>query len=143
MVTLINCTILGTNVDGAFPPLEFQRLYDSDFFDYKSYNWFIEKYSNFLYIDQIVIEGKFLNQGLGTYLYQNAFEHAKRTGVETVTAAITEDNEASISKMKTGKISAIRFSTLEAICEALNCQPGDILEYKHDEQGDTSKDAQN
>ena len=33
-----------------------------------------------------------------------------------------------LSKMKTGKISAIRFSTLEAICEALNCQPGDILE---------------
>lgn len=35
-----------------------------------------------------------------------------------------------LSKIKTGKISAIRFSTLEAICEALNCQPGDILEYK-------------
>ena len=34
-----------------------------------------------------------------------------------------------LSKMKTGKISAIRFSTLEAICEALDCQPGDILEY--------------
>ena len=46
-----------------------------------------------------------------------------------------------LSKMKTGKISAIRFSTLEAICEALNCQPGDILEYKSDEQGDTNKDA--
>ena len=35
-----------------------------------------------------------------------------------------------LSKIKTGKISAIRFSTLEAICEALDCQPGDILEYK-------------
>ena len=34
-----------------------------------------------------------------------------------------------LSKIKTGKISAIRFSTLDAICEALNCQPGDILEY--------------
>ena len=34
-----------------------------------------------------------------------------------------------LSKMKTGKISAIRFSTLEAICDALHCQPGDILEY--------------
>ena len=31
--------------------------------------------------------------------------------------------------MKTGKVSAIRFSTLEAICDVLNCQPGDILEY--------------
>lgn len=35
-----------------------------------------------------------------------------------------------LSKIKTGKISAIRFSTLDAICNALNCQPGDILEYK-------------
>lgn len=34
-----------------------------------------------------------------------------------------------LSKMKTGKISAIRFSTLESICDVLNCQPGDILEY--------------
>lgn len=35
-----------------------------------------------------------------------------------------------LSKIKTGKISAIRFSTLDAICNALDCQPGDILEYK-------------
>ena len=35
-----------------------------------------------------------------------------------------------LSKLKTGKISAIRFSTLEAICEALDCQPGDILEHE-------------
>lgn len=34
-----------------------------------------------------------------------------------------------LSKIKTDKVSAIRFSTLEAICEALDCQPGDILEY--------------
>ena len=34
-----------------------------------------------------------------------------------------------LSKIKTGKISAIRFSTLEAICDVLDCQPGDILEY--------------
>lgn len=34
-----------------------------------------------------------------------------------------------LSILKTGKAKAIRFSTLEAICEALNCQPGDILEY--------------
>lgn len=37
-----------------------------------------------------------------------------------------------LSKIKTGKISAIRFSTLNAICEALDCQPGDILEFQHD-----------
>ncbi len=37
-----------------------------------------------------------------------------------------------LSKIKTGKISAIRFSTLESICQALDCQPGDILEYQKD-----------
>ena len=35
-----------------------------------------------------------------------------------------------LSKLKNGKVSAIRFSTLEAICKTLECQPGDILEYK-------------
>lgn len=37
-----------------------------------------------------------------------------------------------LSKLKTGKAAAVRFSTLEAICKALNCQPGDILEYEED-----------
>lgn len=37
-----------------------------------------------------------------------------------------------LSKLKTGKASAIRFSTLNAICRALDCQPGDILEYQED-----------
>ena len=41
-------------------------------------------------------------------------------------------SNVNLSKMKNGKISAIRFSTLEAICEALDCQPGDILEYRKD-----------
>jgi len=36
---------------------------------------------------------------------------------------------SNLSILKTGKAKAIRFSTLEAICKALNCQPGDILEY--------------
>lgn len=38
-----------------------------------------------------------------------------------------------LSKMKTGKISAVRFSTLNAICKVLKCQPGEILEYAEDE----------
>ena len=42
-------------------------------------------------------------------------------------------SNVNLSKMKTGKISAIRFSTLEAICEALDCQPGDILEYRRED----------
>jgi len=38
-----------------------------------------------------------------------------------------------LSKLKNGHVSAIRFSTLEAICDVLDCQPGDILEYRRDE----------
>lgn len=39
-------------------------------------------------------------------------------------------SQANLSILKTGKAKAIRFSTLEAICKALDCQPGDILEFK-------------
>ena len=49
-------------------------------------------------------------------------ELAEKVGVSNV----------NLSKIKTGKVRAVRFSTLEAICEALDCQPGDILEYKKD-----------
>ena len=41
---------------------------------------------------------------------------------------------ANLSILKNGKAKAIRFSTLEAICRALDCQPGDILEYRNDEK---------
>ena len=40
---------------------------------------------------------------------------------------------SNLSILKTGKAKAVRFSTLEAICEVLDCQPGDILEYSKDE----------
>lgn len=49
-------------------------------------------------------------------------ELAEKVGISNV----------NLSNIKTGKISAVRFSTLNAICRALNCQPGDILEYKDD-----------
>lgn len=49
-------------------------------------------------------------------------ELAERVGIANV----------NLSNIKTGKISAIRFSTLEAICEVLDCQPGDLLEYRKD-----------
>lgn len=42
-------------------------------------------------------------------------------------------SNVNLSKLKTGKASAVRFSTLEAICKALHCQPGDILEYQAEE----------
>jgi len=41
---------------------------------------------------------------------------------------------ANLSILKNGKAKAVRFTTLEAICKALDCQPGDILEYKSDEE---------
>ena len=41
---------------------------------------------------------------------------------------------ANLSVLKTGKAKAIRFTTLDAICKELDCQPGDILEYKLDEE---------
>ncbi len=40
---------------------------------------------------------------------------------------------ANLSILKTGKAKAVRFTTLEAICKVLDCQPGDILEYKKEE----------
>jgi putative transcriptional regulator len=40
---------------------------------------------------------------------------------------------ANLSKLKNGKVKAIRFSTLNAVCDALDCQPGDLLEYSKEE----------
>jgi putative transcriptional regulator len=55
-------------------------------------------------------------------------ELSERVGVANV----------NLSKLKTGKVSAIRFSTLNAICRVLKCQPGDILEYAEDDEDDIS-----
>ena len=41
--------------------------------------------------------------------------------------------QANLSILKTGKAKAVRFSTLDALCKALDCQPGDILEYREEE----------
>ena len=48
---------------------------------------------------------------------------------------------ANLSILKTGKARAIRFSTLEAICTALGCQPGDLLEFHPDRGADTAARA--
>ena len=45
---------------------------------------------------------------------------------------------ANLSILKNNKAKAIRFSTLEAICRALNCQPGDILQYEEDKEQETT-----
>jgi putative transcriptional regulator len=46
---------------------------------------------------------------------------------------------SNLSILKTGKAKAIRFTTLEAICNALDCQPGDILEYINDDKKTTDR----
>ena len=48
-------------------------------------------------------------------------------------------SNVNLSNIKTGKISAIRFSTLQAICDVLDCQPGDILEYQRESSEQTKK----
>ena len=50
-------------------------------------------------------------------------ELAERVGISNV----------NLSKLKNNRVTAVRFSTLAAICEALDCQPGDVLEYRKDE----------
>ncbi len=47
-------------------------------------------------------------------------------------ATLVDITEANLSILKTGKAKAIRFSTLQVLCKALNCQPGDLLEYSED-----------
>ena len=42
-------------------------------------------------------------------------------------------SNVNLSKIKTGKVNGVRFTTLDAICKALDCQPGDILEYRPEE----------
>ncbi len=51
-------------------------------------------------------------------------ELAVRVGISNV----------NLSNLKTGKVKAVRFSTLEKICDVLDCQPGDILEYQREEE---------
>ena len=55
---------------------------------------------------------------------------AKRKMTLTELSRAVNVSLPNLSILKTGKAKAIRFSTLEAICEALNCQPGDILRYE-------------
>lgn len=57
---------------------------------------------------------------------------AKRKMKSKELAEIIGITTANLSILKSGKARAIRFSTLEAICKALECQPSDILEYKED-----------
>lgn len=57
---------------------------------------------------------------------------AKRKMLSNELAEKIEITPANLSVLKTGKAKAIRFSTLEKICEVLDCQPGDILEWSNE-----------
>jgi putative transcriptional regulator len=59
---------------------------------------------------------------------------AKRRMRSKTLAQIVGVTEANLSLLKSGKVNGVRFSTLASICRALDCQPGDLLEYVPDEQ---------
>jgi putative transcriptional regulator len=66
---------------------------------------------------------------------------AKRKVRSNALARAVGITEANLSLLKSGKVKGIRFSTLEAICRALDCQPGEILEYAPDEGVEAIKQA--
>ena len=51
----------------------------------------------------------------------------------TADACVVDITLANLSVLKTGRARAIRFSTLDRLCRALDCQPGDVIEYRHEE----------
>ena len=59
----------------------------------------------------------------------------RKKGLKELSAEV-DITMANLSILKNNKAKAIRFSTLEAICKALDCQPGDILSYEHEEGED-------
>ncbi|HWA92370.1 MAG TPA: helix-turn-helix transcriptional regulator [Rhizomicrobium sp.] len=66
---------------------------------------------------------------------------AKRRMRSNVLARAIGITESNLSLLKSGKVRGIRFSTLDAICRALECQPGDIIEYVPDGQTEGLKQA--
>ena len=57
----------------------------------------------------------------------------RKIGLNELSEKVDISN-VNLSKLKNGRVSAVRFSTLIALCEALHCQPGDLLEYSDTEQ---------
>ncbi len=49
-------------------------------------------------------------------------------------------SQVNLSNLKTGKVRAVRFSTLDALCRVLHCQPGDLLEYQPEEKAEASEE---
>jgi putative transcriptional regulator len=66
--------------------------------------------------------------------------HARRMTLTELSGKV-DITLANLSILKTGKARAVRFSTLDAICRALDCQPGDLLEYVPGEASDSDSDS--
>ena len=60
----------------------------------------------------------------------------RKMSLNELAARVGISNE-NLSNLKTGKVKAVRFSTLDKICDVLDCQPGDILEYQRDESNES------
>lgn len=73
---------------------------------------------------------------MGKIIVNLDVEMAKRKISSNDLAQLIGITPVNLSILKTGKAKAIRFSTLSAICKSLNCQPGDILEYRDEDEED-------
>ena len=69
---------------------------------------------------------------MGIHINLNVMMAKRNIGLSELAEKVDITN-ANLSILKNNKATAIRFSTLEALCKALSCQPGDIIEYKEDE----------
>ena len=72
---------------------------------------------------------------MGIHINLNVIMAKRNIGLSELAEKVDITN-ANLSILKNNKAKAIRFSTLEALCRALSCQPGDIIEYREDEENE-------
>ena len=72
---------------------------------------------------------------MGIHINLNVMMAKRNIGLSDL-AEKADITNANLSILKNNKAKAIRFSTLEALCKALSCQPGDIIEYREDEENE-------
>ena len=72
---------------------------------------------------------------MGIHINLNVMMAKRNIGLSELAEKVDITN-ANLSILKNNKAKAIRFSTLEALCKALSCQPGDIIEYREDEENE-------
>lgn len=72
---------------------------------------------------------------MGIHINLNVMMAKRNIGLSELAEKV-DITDANLSILKNNKAKAIRFSTLEALCRALSCQPGDIIEYREDEENE-------